>query len=95
MAAMSHHAPLSVPPANGERRWSDDAGCPPWYKDLNHHLGPPEQLEHSQPCLGWRDCEEGKQNYTASHCVVLFYLGGNISRLDRSHLGFFWKNLSG
>lgn len=93
MAAMSHHAPLSVPPANRERRWGDDAGCPPWYKDLKHHLGPPEQLEHSQPRLGWRDCEEGKQNYTASLCVVLFF--GGAFKARRSHLGFFWKTLSG
>lgn len=54
MAAMSHHAPLGDWWANGERRCGDDAGSPPCYKNLNHRLGPPEQLEHSQPRLGWR-----------------------------------------
>lgn len=48
----------------------------PWYKTLKHHLGPPEQFEHSQPRLGWRDCEEGKQNYTASIlCSFVFFRG--------------------
>lgn len=86
--------PLTVPAANGERRCCDEAGRPPRYKTLNHHLGPPEQLEHSQPRLGWRDCEEGKQNYTASVLCSFVFLG-DIWRLVCSHLGLSWENLSG
>lgn len=50
------------------------------YKSLKHRLGPPEQLEQSQPRLAWRDCEEeGKQNYTASLCsFVSFFCWGGI-----------------
>lgn len=53
-------------PANGQGRCGDDAGSPHGYKKLKHHQGPSEQLEHSQPGLGWRDCKEGTQNYTVT-----------------------------
>ena len=50
---------------------------PPLYKGLPHRVGPPEQSQHSQPRLGWRDC---RGNRTTPHCVALFDQGGLEAR---------------
>lgn len=53
------HVP-SCPPEGPSGQWGASVRwwcrLSPWYKDLQHRLGPSEQLEHSQPGLGWRDC---------------------------------------
>lgn len=75
MATMSHRAPSKDPhPPTNESVSAVMMQVVPWYKKPQHHLGPPEQLEHSSlASRGGTARRESKT--TRPHCVVLFLRG--------------------